>query len=198
MVILDTVGVVVVIGDERRPLKYTGAGAAAETVGVETLAHRLQHTVCNLLSTSGTHRQGILRRNRKNIRCMKRQRRTFKCKRMWPSLLTKNTQNKTVNLLKLLKVKIMKVNIIKERQISMCLCVSSPHSSPHTEVSRPCHRTACPAGGGGSSCNRSSWSGRVYPWLSQPAGCEREPRHTSHKPLQRGGRRRVYKSKIWL
>ena len=105
MVILDTVGVVVVISDERRPLKYTGAGAAAETVGVETLAHRLQHTVCNLLSTSGTHRQGILRRNRKNIRCKKRHRRTFKCKRMWPSLLTKNTQNKTVNLLKQLKVK---------------------------------------------------------------------------------------------
>lgn len=58
VVILDTVGVVVVISDERRPLKCAGAGAAAETVGVETLAHRLQHTVCDLLTTSGTHRQG--------------------------------------------------------------------------------------------------------------------------------------------
>lgn len=58
VIILDTVGVVVVIGDEGRPLKYTGAGAAAETLGVETLAHRLQHTVCDPLPTSGTHRQG--------------------------------------------------------------------------------------------------------------------------------------------
>lgn len=41
VVILDTVGVVVVISDERRPLKCTGAGDAAETVGVETLAHCL-------------------------------------------------------------------------------------------------------------------------------------------------------------
>lgn len=59
MVILDTVGVVVVVSDERRPLKCAGAGAAAETVGMETLAHSLQYTVCDLLPTSGTHRQGI-------------------------------------------------------------------------------------------------------------------------------------------
>lgn len=65
VVILDTVGIVVVIGDEGCPLKYAGAGAAAETVGMETLAHCLQHTVCDPLPTSGTHRQGILRRNRK-------------------------------------------------------------------------------------------------------------------------------------
>ncbi len=85
---------------------------------------------------------------------------------------------------------------------------SSPHSSPHTQVSRPCHRTACPAGGDDSSCNRSSWSGRVYPWLSLLAGYGTEPRHTSHRPLkweERGGgvgkrgaeRRRVEKSKIY-
>lgn len=65
MIILDTVGVVVVIGDEGRPFKYAGACAAAETVGVETLAHRLQHTVCDPLSTSGTYCQGTLRRNRR-------------------------------------------------------------------------------------------------------------------------------------
>lgn len=58
VIILDTVGVVVVIGDEGRTLKYAGAGAAAETVGVETLAHCLQHTVCDPLSTPGTHCQG--------------------------------------------------------------------------------------------------------------------------------------------
>lgn len=58
MVVLDTVGVVVVISDKRCPLKYAGAGAAAETVGMETLPHRLQHTVCNPLPTSGTHGQG--------------------------------------------------------------------------------------------------------------------------------------------
>lgn len=58
VVILDTVGVVVVISDEGRPLKYTGAGAATETVGMETLAHRLQHAVCNPLPTSGTNGQG--------------------------------------------------------------------------------------------------------------------------------------------
>lgn len=65
MVILDTVRVVVVIGDEGRPLKYAGAGAAAETVGMETLAHRLQHTICDPLPTSGTHCQGALRQEKK-------------------------------------------------------------------------------------------------------------------------------------
>lgn len=39
VVILDTVWVVVVVGDERRPLQYTGAGATAETMGVKTLSH---------------------------------------------------------------------------------------------------------------------------------------------------------------
>lgn len=67
VVILDTVWIVVVVGDERCPLKYAGAGAAAETVSVETLAHRLQDTVRDLLSTSGTHCQGILRGMRRNI-----------------------------------------------------------------------------------------------------------------------------------
>lgn len=58
VVILDTVRVVVVISDEGRPLKCAGACAAAETVGMETLAHCLQHTVCDPVPTSGTHRQG--------------------------------------------------------------------------------------------------------------------------------------------
>lgn len=57
VVILDTVGVVIVIGDEGCALKYAGAGAAAETVGVETLSHCLEHTVGDPLSTSGTHSQ---------------------------------------------------------------------------------------------------------------------------------------------
>jgi len=60
MVVLDAVGVVVVIGDERRPLQAAGAGAAAEAVGVETLAHGLQHAVCDALAAAGAHRQGAL------------------------------------------------------------------------------------------------------------------------------------------
>lgn len=60
VVILHAVGVVVVVGDERRPLQHTGAGAAAETVGMETLAHRLQHPVCDLLPAPGAHGQGVL------------------------------------------------------------------------------------------------------------------------------------------
>lgn len=59
VIILDTVGVVVVISDEGRPLKYARAGAASETMGVETLAHCLKHTVSDPLPTSGTHCQGI-------------------------------------------------------------------------------------------------------------------------------------------
>lgn len=66
--------------------------------------------------------------------------------------------------------------------------VSSPCSSPHTRGSRPCRRTACPAGGAGSSCSRNSWSGRVCSWLGRPAVYVTEPRHTSHKPLK-GDRR---------
>lgn len=58
VIILDTVGVVVVVCDEGRPLQATGAGGTEETVGVETLAHCLQHTVSNPLSTAGAHRQG--------------------------------------------------------------------------------------------------------------------------------------------
>lgn len=67
VVILDTVGIVIVISDEGRPLKCAGTGAAAKTVGVETLAHRLQHTVCDPLPTSGTHGQGALRRSGKVV-----------------------------------------------------------------------------------------------------------------------------------
>lgn len=59
VVILDTVGVVVVISDEGCPLECAGTSAAAETVGVETLAHRLQHAVCDPLPTPGTHCQGV-------------------------------------------------------------------------------------------------------------------------------------------
>lgn len=60
MIVLDTVGVVVVISDERRPLEYARASATAETVSMEALAHCLQHAVRDLLPTSGTHCQGIL------------------------------------------------------------------------------------------------------------------------------------------
>ena len=60
MVVLDAVGVVVVVGDEGRPLQAAGAGAAAEAVGMETLAHRLQHSVRDALPAAGAHRQGAL------------------------------------------------------------------------------------------------------------------------------------------
>lgn len=59
MVILNTVGVVVVIGDERRPLQDTGTGATAETVGVKALSHRFEHTVCDPLPTPGAHGQRV-------------------------------------------------------------------------------------------------------------------------------------------
>lgn len=68
VIILDTVRVVVVIGDKGRPLKYTGAGAAAETVSMEALAHCFENTVCDPLPTSGTHCQGALRQRRRNVR----------------------------------------------------------------------------------------------------------------------------------
>lgn len=71
------------------------------------------------------------------------------------------------------------------------VCVSSPYSSPHTEGRRPCHRTACPAGGDDSSNNRNSWSGRVYPWLWLLAVYGTEPRHTSHRPLKWEGEGRL-------
>ena len=60
MVVLDAVGVVVVVGDEGRPLQAAGAGAAAEAVGVEALAHCLQHAVRDALAAAGAHRQGAL------------------------------------------------------------------------------------------------------------------------------------------
>lgn len=60
MIVLDTVWVVVVISDERRPLQYARAGATAETVSMEALAHCLQHAVCDLLPTSGTNCKRIL------------------------------------------------------------------------------------------------------------------------------------------
>lgn len=66
----------------------------------------------------------------------------------------------------------------------LSVCVSSPYSSPHTQGSRPCRRTACPAGGDDSSYSRNNWSGRVYSWLELPAAYVTEPRHISHKPLQ--------------
>lgn len=68
MIVLDAVGVVVVVGDERRPLQYARAGATAEAMSMETLAHRLQHAVCDLLPTSGTNRQGTLKRRRRKER----------------------------------------------------------------------------------------------------------------------------------
>lgn len=60
MVIFDTVGVVVVIGDEWSALQGAAAGSAEETAGMETLAHRLQDTIRDLLPAAGTHRQRIL------------------------------------------------------------------------------------------------------------------------------------------
>lgn len=66
MIVLDAVGVVVVVSDERRPLQYARAGATAEAMSMETLAHCLQHTVCDLLPTSGTNCQGTLKRRRGN------------------------------------------------------------------------------------------------------------------------------------
>lgn len=60
MVIFDTVGVVVVIGDEWSALQCAAAGSAAETVGMETLAHRLQDAICDPLPTAGTHSQRTL------------------------------------------------------------------------------------------------------------------------------------------
>lgn len=73
-------------------------------------------------------------------------------------------------------------SMLKTQKLSVC--VSSPYSSPHTQGSRPCRRTACPAGGDDSSYSRNNWSGRVYSWLELPAAYVTEPRHISHKPLQ--------------
>lgn len=157
MVVLDAVGVVVVIGNERRPLQYARAGATAEAMSMETLAHCLQHTVCDLLPTSGTNRQGTLKRRSRN---------GMKQEESQPNAqISRNTGFKPANA-----------------------GVSSPCSSPHTRGSRPCHRTACPAGGDGSSYNRNSWSGRVCSWLGQPAAYVTEPRYISHKPLKEGRR----------
>lgn len=57
VVILNAVGVVFVIGDERCPLQDTGTGAAAETVGMKALSHRFKHAVCDSLLTPGAHGQ---------------------------------------------------------------------------------------------------------------------------------------------
>lgn len=57
MVIFDTVGVVVIIGDEWSALQGAAAGSAAETFGMETLAHRLQDAVSDPFPTEGTHSQ---------------------------------------------------------------------------------------------------------------------------------------------
>lgn len=59
VVILNTVRVVVVVGDERRPLQYTGAGATAETMGMKTLSHCFEHAVCDPLPTPGAHCQRV-------------------------------------------------------------------------------------------------------------------------------------------
>lgn len=69
MVILDAVRVVVVVGDEGRPLQDAGAGAAAETVRMETLTDGFQHAVRDSLPASGAHRQGILRRKTHQVCC---------------------------------------------------------------------------------------------------------------------------------
>ncbi len=65
MVIFDTVGVVIVICDEWSALQGAAAGSAEETVGMETLAHRFQDTICDPLPTAGTHRQRILETHRR-------------------------------------------------------------------------------------------------------------------------------------
>lgn len=64
MVIFDTVWVVIVIGDEWSALQGAAAGSAEETVGMETLTHRFQDTICDPLPTAGTHRQRILQTQR--------------------------------------------------------------------------------------------------------------------------------------
>lgn len=59
VVILNAVRVVVVVGDERRSLQDTRAGATAETMGVKTLAHRFENAVCDPLPTPGAHGQRV-------------------------------------------------------------------------------------------------------------------------------------------
>lgn len=58
MIIGNTEGVVIVIRDEWSTLQCAATGSAAETVGMETLAHRFQHTIRDPLPTAGTNRQG--------------------------------------------------------------------------------------------------------------------------------------------
>lgn len=57
MVILDTVGFVVVISDERSSLQRAVAGGAEETVSMKTLTHCFQDAICDALPTAGTHGQ---------------------------------------------------------------------------------------------------------------------------------------------
>lgn len=59
MVIIDTIGVIVIICDERSALQCAAAGSASETVSMETLAHCLQDPICNPLPTAGTHTQRV-------------------------------------------------------------------------------------------------------------------------------------------
>lgn len=66
MVILDTVGIVVVISDKWRALQNAGAGAAAETMGMEALSHGLEDAVSDSLPTSGADSQGTLKKQKQN------------------------------------------------------------------------------------------------------------------------------------
>lgn len=63
MVIIDTIGVVVIIGDEWSALQCAAAGSASETVGMETLAHCLQDPICDPLPTARTHRERVLKKH---------------------------------------------------------------------------------------------------------------------------------------
>lgn len=60
MVIIDTIGVIVIVGDEWSALQCATAGRASETVGMETLAHCLKDPIGDPLPTARTHRQRAL------------------------------------------------------------------------------------------------------------------------------------------
>lgn len=59
MIIRNTERVVIVICDEWSTLQCAFTGSAAETVGMETLAHCFQHTIRDPLPTAGTNRKRI-------------------------------------------------------------------------------------------------------------------------------------------
>lgn len=136
---------------------------------MEALAHCLQHAVCDLLPTSGTNCKGILwgKKTGKGTYVTKQEESPVLKKKCIPVM------QKSAEILYLM---------LTTQKLSVC--VSSPYSSPHTQGSRPCRRTACPAGGDDSSYSRNNWSGRVYSWPELPAAYVTEPRHISHKPLQ--------------